>query len=260
MQNRHLRITLAQYDIAWENKAANIEKIRTIASQHTERTDLIILPEMCTTALTLNVETHAETIEGETMAELKNIACMYNLALCGSFLCQDSGKFYNRGFFITPDSSSFYDKRHLFRMGNEHLTYSGGKERLIIEYKGFNICLQICYDLRFPVWSRNVNNEYDLLIYVANWPESRKYPWTSLLTARSIENMCYTCGVNRVGKDPNNIVYAGTSMAVSPRGLDIIRFNNEGMIETITIDKEILDRERTKFPVWKDSDKFSIDK
>ena len=181
--------------------------------------------------------------------------------MAGSFIAKDNGKFYNRAFFITPEGEEhYYDKRHLFRMAEEDKHFSAGDKRLIVPYKGWNICLQVCYDLRFPVWSRNVNNEYDLLIYVANWPEARKKAWKALLHARAIENMAYVCGVNRVGVDGKGFLFRGDSMIYNAKGKKLADAGKrEEITRTCTLKKSELDEFRAKFPAWKDADGFGID-
>lgn len=242
------------------------------------RTDLVVLPEMCTTGFSVQANLLAETNDGETMTALRQMAKDGGFAITGSFIGKDtdcdlfakenkSGKgfktlpsAFNRGFFIYPDKKTvFYDKRHLFRMGDEPEHYLAGSEKCLVSYLGWNIRLIICYDLRFPVWCRNVNNEYDLLLVVANWPDVRKLVWTSLLTARAIENMAYVCGVNRIGTDGLKIHYAGDSLLINAYGssLSSIETNME-QIQTLEIDHESLNRLRKKFPVWKDADHFEI--
>lgn len=256
-----LRISIVQQNIEWENKEANLEFIGSIVSKHSQETDLIVLPEMCTTGFSTNSRELAETVEGKTITQIKEWAIQYNIAICGSFIAKDNGNFFNRGFFITSEKNHYYDKRHLFRMGNEPASFSSGNNRLIIEHKGFNICLLICYDLRFPVWARNINNEYDLLIYVANWPASRSKVWNTLLDARALENMCYVCGVNRVGRDGNGLEYSGSSQLINAKGEKILSTElNQEDIKTVCISKQELNNFRIKFPVWKDADKFEIKK
>lgn len=253
-----LRISMIQLDIVWENKKANLEKVHKHIASHALHTDVFVLPEMFSTGFSMNSHNLAETNEDETVNKLKEWAKTYGVAICGSFIASDSGKYYNRGFFITPDREYFYDKRHLFRMGDEPNHFSQGNKRLILNYKGFNICLLICYDLSFPVWARNINNEYDLLIYTANWPEARANVWNTLLEARAIENMCYVCGVNRIGTDGNNLAYKGDSKIINAKG-QIISLIVKEDIETITLSKNELNNFRNKFPVWKDADSFTIE-
>ncbi|WP_165020753.1 amidohydrolase [Dysgonomonas sp. ZJ279] len=260
MQDTVLRVSLAQYDIVWENKQANLSKIKDIVASLAGQTDIVVLPEMCTTGFSMRSHELAETTSEETITYIKQYASQYDIAICGSFIAKENGDYFNRAFFISASSEYYYDKRHLFRMGQEADFFSSGEKRLIFEHKGFNICLLVCYDLRFPVWARNVNNEYDLLIYVANWPASRIKVWNTLLDARAIENMCYVCGVNRIGIDGNGLKHDGSSKLINAKGeiLTSIPLNQE-QIETVSISKEDIDKFRAKFPVWKDADKFKIE-
>lgn len=254
-----IRISLAQIDLLWENKQINLEKIEQIAIDLSGNTDLIVLPEMCTTGFSMNVQDLAETNEENTLSSLKKWAKKYNLAFCGSHIAADNGSCFNRAFFVTPEDVFFYDKKHLFRMGQESNYYEAGNKKLIIRYKDFNICMLVCYDLRFPVWSRNVDNQYDILIYVANWPAPRVKVWERLLAARAIENMCVVCGVNRVGVDDNNLRYNGHSKLIDARGDDLVSLQeNIEQVVTASVEKEPLDKLRKVFPVWKDADRFNI--
>lgn len=258
MQDVVLRVSLAQYDIVWEDKKANLSKIKDIVASLEGQTDIVVLPEMCTTGFSMNSHELAETISGDTITSIKQWADLYDIAICGSFIAKENGNYYNRAFFISAAAEYYYDKRHLFRMGQEADFFSAGEKRLLFEHKGFNICLLVCYDLRFPVWARNVNNEYDLLIYVANWPASRIKVWNTLLVARAIENMCYVCGVNRVGEDGNGLKHNGNSKMINPKGEELTSIALGEDIETVSISKEELSTFRAKFPVWKDADKFEI--
>lgn len=258
-QEDGLRLSLVQCDIAWEDKSANLEIIHTTLKKLQGKSDIVIFPEMCTTGFTMSSHALAESNEGETIGSLKQWAKDFQLAICGSYIAVDKGEYYNRAFFIAPEEDFFYDKRHLFRMGSEPRYFSSGEKQLIFEHKGFKICLLICYDLRFPVWSRNVDNTYDLLIYVANWPVSRIKAWNALLVARAIENMAYVCGVNRVGVDGNSLMYNGASKLIDARGEEISSMKlNQEQIETVYISKSELIQFRNKFPAWKDADKFEI--
>lgn len=256
----NLRISILQYDIIWEDKKANLQKIEKMISSLSSKTDFIVLPEMFTTGFSMNVENLAETNDGYTITYIKNLARKYDVAISGSFIAKEENCFYNRGFIITSTNEYYYDKRHLFRMGDEPKYYSAGNKRLIVEHKGFKVCLLICYDLRFPVWSRNVQNEYDLLLYVANWPEARVKVWETLLRARAIENMSYVCGVNRVGTDGLNIHYNGHSMCVDAKGNIISSVKtDEEYAETVEISLNDLNDFREKFPSWEDADEFKIE-
>ena len=182
------------------------------------------------------------------------------MAIMGSFLCEEEGRYYNRAFFVTPEGEvSTYDKHHLFRMGGENDYFTPGNRQTIVDYKGWKICMQVCYDLRFPVWTRNVDNKYDLLIYIANWPEVRKKAWKLLLKARAIENMAYVCGVNRVGVDGEDLTYRGDSMIIDPKGDKVgTAGKREEITRTCTLKKAELEAFRKKFPAWKDADSFVL--
>lgn len=256
-----MRITLIQDEIIWGSKSANLQRTEEHLIKLCGKTDLVVLPEMFTTGFCTDRLDLAETMEGGTVRCLKKWAFKYQLAIAGSFIATENGKYYNRAFFAHPTGEIYTaDKRHLFSMGGEDKLFSAGDKKLIINYKNFNICILVCYDLRFPVWSRNVNNEYDLLIYVANWPQSRIAVWNTLLTARAIENQSYVCGVNIVGTDGNSITYSGYSRLLDAKGKDTFTLlPSLKQIETITLSKADLDTFREKFPVWKDSDTFRIE-
>lgn len=252
-----LKLSILQYDIAWENKDANFASVERLLSS-SEKSDIVVLPEMFSTGFSMNSELLAEENSGETINKIKYLSKKHDTSICGSFIAKDGGTFFNRGFFVTPDHEYFYDKRHLFRMGSEAKHFSAGDKRLIVSFRGFNICLLVCYDLRFPVWTRNVNNEYDLLIYVANWPQPRAATWYALLVARAIENQCYVCGVNRIGKDGMALNYIGDSSVIDFKGMPIVQVGNEEKALTTDLSKESLIKFREKFPVWKDADHFII--
>lgn len=253
-----LRVTCLQNNIVWEDKAANRLAIQQQLCGLAGKTDLVVLPEMFTTGFTMNSHALAEPNDGETVAALKNWASAYNFAITGSFIASENGQYFNRGFFVTPDHKTyFYDKHHLFRMGEEGKHFSAGDKRLIVNYHQWNICLMICYDLRFPVWCRNVNNGYDLLIFTASWPHSRIHAWDSLLVARAIENTCYVCGCNRVGEDGTAALYSGHSMILDFKGYPLAQAgqNCEDTISA-TLNLQQLGRFREKFPTWRDADPF----
>ena len=255
-----LKISIVQTDIAWENKQENLRMLREKLHALRGTTEIVVLPEMFSTGFTMKSREFAEPVPGITVRILKELAADFQLALCGSFICSERSNYYNRAFFITPEGEEFYyDKRHLFRMGNEAEYFSAGNNKLIISYRGWNICLLVCYDLRFPVWSRNVNNEYDLLIYMASWPQARRLAWDTLLCARALENMCYVCGVNRIGVDGNKLIYNGGSVVFSAKGevLASVPDGEEG-IETVSLSLISLQQLRDKFPVWKDADAFRL--
>ncbi len=256
-----LRISMIQSHITWEDREENLSYYGELLRRVSGRTDLAVLPETFSTGFSMDVEKLADTMDGRTVATVKDWARGYKMAVVGSFIAAENGKYYNRAFFITPEGEAFYyDKRHLFRMAGEDRHFSAGDKRLIVSYKGWNICLQVCYDLRFPVWSRNESNAYDLLIYVANWPEARKKVWKTLLQARAMENMAYVCGVNRVGVDGNGFAFRGESVVYDARGKKIADAGKrEEITRTCALSKSELDGFRMKFPAWKDADRFSID-
>jgi predicted amidohydrolase len=256
-----LRVSLIQSDIIWEDKAANLRRFHEIIASLKGKSDIAILPEMFTTGFSVKAAHLAETNEETTVTMLLHWAKTYDLAVAGSFLAKnESGGLFNRGFFITPAGETFfYDKRHLFCMGSENLLLTAGDQRFSIIYKDWRICLIICYDLRFPVWCRNENNDYDLLICTANWPEPRAEVWEILLKARALENQCYVCGVNRIGKDGNNLFHQGDSMMIDFKGKPMNSIvQNKESIETVTLNKFDLNRFRENFPAWKDADSFEI--
>lgn len=255
----NLRISLVQQNIAWEDKEMNLSYMHDMVYALRNETDIVVFPEMCTTGFSMNSHKLAETNEENTISQIKSWSKKYNLAISGSFIAKQGAEYYNRGFFITPYDEHYYDKRHLFRMGAEAESFSAGKEKVVFEYKGYNICLLICYDIRFPVWSRNIDMRYDLLIFVANWPASRINVWESLLTSRALENMSYVCGVNRVGVDGIGIKYNGYSKLINAKGEELINMrNNQSEVETSEISKLELDQFRNKFPVWMDADRFEV--
>ena len=255
-----IRISIVQTDIVWENKQENLRLLHEKLQSLRGTTEIVVLPEMFSTGFSMQSKILAESNSGETITLLKQWASQFQLAICGSYIATDNGQFYNRAFFLTPEGEEFcYDKRHLFRMGREAEHFSAGDKRLIIPYRGWNICLLVCYDLRFPVWSRNVNNEYDLLIYVANWPVSRRLVWDTLLRARALENQCYVCGVNRIGTDGYHLEYNGGSKVYPAFGEEVASLpdGQEG-IATAALNLTSLNQFREKFPVWKDADEFHL--
>jgi predicted amidohydrolase len=258
MQNE-LKIALIQANLVWENPIQNrinfSEKINTISAA----IDLIILPEMFTSGFTMNAKTIAETMDGETFTWLKQTAQEKDAAITGSLVVKEYGNYFNRCFFVEPDGTiSTYDKRHTFTLAGEHKVYKAGKTKIIINYKGWKICPLVCYDLRFPVWARNTEN-YDLLLYVANWPKVRISAWDALLKARAIENMSYCIGVNRVGLDGNNYEYPGHSAAFDVLGhrMDAIPEDLEA-IEYVVLEKHHIKKHREKLNFINDRDEFTL--
>lgn len=257
-----MRISLVQTDIAWADKASNLKRTESALQFLFQQTDLAVLPEMFTTGFCTDRLDLAETMEGETVQKLKLWAVHYQMAITGSFIGRENDKIFNRAFFVFPDGTmNTADKRHLFSVGGEHRYFSAGNERLIVNYCGFNICVLVCYDVRFPVWSRNRNNEYDLLIYTASFPHVRMDAWDALLKARAIENQAFVCGVNRIGVDGNNASYSGHSVLLDFKGNELLSFPEyEARIETGEITKDELEKFREKYAFWKDADDFELKK
>ncbi|HPN84322.1 MAG TPA: amidohydrolase [Victivallales bacterium] len=254
----NIRISYIQADLVWEDSRANLKRFECYLKQIKD-VDLVILPEMFNTGFSANVKKLAQSQDGKLTQWLMFQSKSFNFAIMGSAIIEDSGKYYNRLLMASPDGElRYYDKRHLFRMGGEDESFDSGRRVEIFNYLGWRIRPLICYDLRFPVWSRNVNN-YDLLIYVANWPAVRSEVWKTLLKARAIENQSYVVGVNRVGSDGMKINYSGNSMVVDPKGNAIseIAENTEGF-NKITLSLDELIKFREKFPVHLDADDFKI--
>lgn len=248
-----------QITLEWENSYKNLDRVEDLVRIFSLQSDLIVLPEMFTTGFTMHARQLAEESDGPTMQRVKQWAVSCNVAIAGSFIATQDGHYFNRGFFAYPDGEVvFYDKRHLFRMAGEDKTFTAGEKQCIVAYKGWNICLQICYDLRFPVWSRNIDNGYDLLLYCANWPKPRREPWKILLPARAVENLSYVCGVNRVGSDKAGNVYWGDSMAIDMKGEILCHLEETEQCVTVELDYDKLQRFREKFACWKDADRFTL--
>jgi predicted amidohydrolase len=261
-----LSVTLIQTSLAWENADDNLVAFNSLVSS-SPKTDVIVLPEMFTTGFTMQPVKNAEPIDGKGFRWMKQKAEEKNCVIAGSICVEEDKKYYNRLYWLKPGVEQQYDKRHLFRMGAEDQHYTPGIKKIIPQINGWKILPLVCYDLRFPVWSRNKwqlkNNalvaDYDILIYSANWPEVRNYPWKQLLMARAIENQCYVVGVNRIGTDGNGFNHTGDSMVINPLGQIISNTKaNEESVETVLLDYEFLSELRKKFPVGLDADDFAI--
>lgn len=254
-----LNITLIQTNIHWLDIATNLKSYEIKMDPVAGKTDLVVLPEMFTTGFTMDPSAIAEKMEGHSMSWMAEQANKMEAVIAGSLVIEENGEFFNRFIWMYPGGMYHaYDKRHLFTMAGEDERYTPGDERLIISYNGWQICPQICYDLRFPVWSRN-DNSFDLLLYVANWPDKRSYDWKTLLRARAIENQAYVIGVNRIGEDPNGHVYSGDSCVIDP-GWErtIFDFSDRDGVHTVSISKDHLNNVRTKLPFLADKDEFAI--
>ena len=260
-----MKITVCSLDIAWEDKQKNFEKIESLLSQLETPCDLFILPEMFSTGFTMNTKL-AEDAEGETLKWMKTTAAKFNTAIIGSFpYINNNRDFVNRAYFVKPDGScDKYDKRHLFRMGEENSHYTRGDEKCIVEYKGVNICINVCYDIRFPVWSRNIGNKYDVLVNIANFPQVRIDAIEPLIRARAIENIAYGIFVNRDGNDPM-CQYCPSSQIYNFKGGSIANefyltdsHGSKTQMLTAELDMEALNDFRYKFPAWMDADTFNV--
>jgi predicted amidohydrolase len=262
-----LSVSVIQADLAWQNKQVNLQQFSEKISALRGQTELIVLPEMFSTGFNTDPSDLAETMEGPSVRWMKEMASQNKVILTGSLIIEEQKKFFNRLLWVLPDGQvGHYDKRHLFGYAGEDEHYSRGEHRLIASVKGWKINLLICYDLRFPIWARHTSvsgtinePEYDLLIYVANWPDKRSHAWKILLQARAIENQSYVVGVNRVGKDAKNLNYSGDSMIVDPMGE--IMHQSIALEDSFTciLDKEKLKQIRERLPFWKDRDKFRIE-
>lgn len=259
---KDLRISLAQTHLQWEDIAGNLQQLEAKLQAIPTGTHIVVLPEMFSTGFSMQPERLAETMQGTTILWMKKMAELKKCIITGSLIIQENDCYYNRLIWMLPNGQmGFYDKRHCFAYAGEDKHYTPGNKRLIASVNGWKINLQICYDLRFPVWARQQANnppEYDVLIYVANWPEKRIHAWKSLLIARAIENQCYVIGVNRVGTDGNGIAHSGDSMAINPLGEILWHEANKEAIGDVTLSSDFLNEVRSRFPFLADADKFSI--
>ncbi|HNW90693.1 MAG TPA: amidohydrolase [Bacteroidales bacterium] len=259
-----ITITIVQSDLAWEQPLKNLDNFDKKLEPLKNCQDVIVLPEMFSTAFTMDVQQFAEEMDGTVLLWMKEKAISLNSVISGSFIFKNKEAFYNRLVWMKPDGTyNTYDKRHLFRFGNEHNFFKAGTEKIIVELNGWNICPMICYDLRFPVWAKNNYNnghfQYDVLIYIANWPEARKLHWQTLLKARAIENLSYVVGVNRIGGDGRGTRHSGNSMIISPRGETLCEMaDHTEDVKTIMLKKSELLQYRDKFNVAPDWDEFQL--
>ncbi len=253
-----MKIAIIQADLIWENSVTNRNKFEKKIDEIVEQVDLVILPEMFSTGFTMNPAAVAESMDGDTVSWMQSLAKAKNLAVTGSVVIKDKSQFYNRLLFVFPNGEiKSYDKRHLFNLAGEDKIYSKGKERVLIEYMGWKISPLVCYDLRFPVFSRNIDN-YDLLLYIASWPQRRIYAWDALLKARAIENMSYTIGVNRVGIDGNGHQYSGHSQVLDYMGEYILAPEEAEKVFLVELDKEKMLSVREKMGFLNDRDTFTL--
>ena len=262
-----LNITMIQSNLAWEDKLSNLKSFEEKIRGHNDKMEVVILPEMFSTGFSMKPSEHAETMDGETVQWMKRIAAENNIILAGSLIIKEEDDFFNRLVWMLPNGEyGYYDKRHLFAYAGEDEHYTSGNKRLIASVKGWKVNLLVCYDLRFPVWARQVvpitendsDPEYDVLVYVANWPEKRVHAWKTLLQARAIENQCYVVGVNRVGDDANGNHYTGDSMIVDPLGQPLVHAGHNEGVFTYSLRSEELQNVRERLPFLRDADPFII--
>ena len=261
-----LRISLVQGATRWHDAHANRDYYGGLVRSLQGQSDLIVLPETFLSGFTNDTLGNAETMDGEGLRWLRELAREAGAVITGSMVVREGDRCVNRMLWMRPDGShAQYDKRHLFRIAGEHERYSGGGERLIVELHGWRVCPLVCYDLRFPVWSRNrydraaLRFDYDLLVYVANWPSTRRHAWRTLLRARAMENWSYCAGVNRVGVDGNGLHYAGDSAALDFVGEPLVELGAQEQVVTVTLDATALAAQRERFPAWMDADEFTLD-
>lgn len=256
----NLKVTIFQAYLFWENTDKNLQNLALRLSMGIkEKTDLIILPEMFNTGFSMNAEVLAEEMGGKTMEWMNQIARKYDCVVTGSLIISENGHYYNRLIWMLPDGGySHYDKRHLFGFGQEDQHYTPGQEKVVVELKGWKIRLAICYDLRFPVWLRNQNKEYDILLLVASWPDKRSSHWNALIPARAIENQSFVIGANRVGHDGNEVYHSGHSQCIDPMGKTVYYKPEDEDLYTFSIHYDELVKTRRSFPFLKDADNFKI--
>ncbi|WP_196895944.1 amidohydrolase [Aureivirga marina] len=254
-----LNVSYIQTSIFWEDKEKNLELYSEKIDSIGKKTDVIILPEMFTTGFSMDPDYFAEEMNGNSVSWMREQAAKKDALIIGSLIIKEEFKYYNRLLAVFPNGDILhYDKRHLFTLAGEHRVYSDGKKRLVFDFRGWKICPLICYDLRFPVWSRNTEN-FDLLIFVANWPERRRFAWNQLLIARAIENMCYTIGVNRIGYDGNKVNHSGDSVVLDYFGHSMTENNsNKEEVRTITLLKDPMKKARNKLQFLNDQDNFTV--
>lgn len=251
----HLKVALVQAELAWEDPAANRKRFDDHLAALEETPDVVVLPEMFTTGFTMAGARLAESMDGPTVAWLRDKAVRLKVHLTGSLIIEETRTVYNRLLWATPSGELYiYDKRHLFRMSGEHRVYGAGRRHLTVTIGAWRVRPFICYDLRFPVWTRNVAQAYDVAFFVANWPAARAFHWKALLKARAIENQAYVVGVNRVGRDGNGHAYSGDSMVLDPLGEVLYRAANRETVHTLDLDRVALEDYRRRFPAWRDAD------
>lgn len=261
----HLRVSLVQAATRWHDADANRALYASLVEPLAGRTDLVVLPETFTSGFSNAAVETAEGMDGPTLPWLRALAAQVDAVVCGSAVVREGDAVFNRFLWMTPDGTCLhYDKRHLFRMAGEHTRYAAGAARPVFTLRGWRVLPQVCYDLRFPVWLRNRFDagrqalDYDLAIFVANWPAPRRHAWRTLLAARAIENLAYVVGVNRVGEDGNGLAYSGDSAALDPLGEPLVALGAQAQVATAVLERAVLDGHRARFPAWMDADRFTL--
>jgi predicted amidohydrolase len=255
----NLTVTLIQTDLAWEDIDANLGRLARKIESIADPTDLVVLPEMFSTGFSMNAPRLAEPMTGKAVAWLQRMAAAHSVTITGSLMIQDQGRYYNRLIWARPDGSmAYYDKKHLFRYAGEDKVFTAGARHATWLLKEWRIRPFICYDLRFPVWTRNLSQAYDLALFVANWPARRSAHWQALLQARAIENQAYVIGVNRVGTDGKGLAYDGRSTVIAPTGEALFEEIRNERLCTLDLDRDLLERYRDQFPVWMDTDEKMV--
>ncbi len=250
-----LKLSIIQSDLAWEDPAANLHRFEKVIGTPPLGSDLIVLPEMFSTGFSMNAKSLAQKMTGPAVCWMQQMAIDLKRHIAGSMIISENNHYYNRLVWAAPDQSLLtYDKKHLFRYAGENRVFTPGKHHLTVTLKQWRVRPFICYDLRFPIWTRNLNNSYDVAVFVANWPAKRSTHWRSLLVARAIENQCYVIGVNRVGQDGNQLTYSGDSMVIGPEGEVMADAENKPALINVTLSAESLAAYRSDFPAWRDAD------
>ena len=255
-----LRVSLIQHDMAWEDPLTNRRALAAVTAGLAGATDVVVLPEMFSTGFSMEPERLAEEANGDTAHWMLQLSRTLDAAVTGTVITREGGRFYNRLYWATPDGLlAHYDKRHLFRMGAEDRHYAAGTQPVVVTWRGFRIAPLVCYDLRFPVWSRRRSGyDYDVLLYVASWPAARRHAWRSLLVARAIENQCYVVAVNRVGRDGHGTGHAGDSVVQNFLGEPLLELGAEAAVASVALDRPTLDAFRDRFPAQLDADRFTL--
>lgn len=256
---RDLSVTLIQSELFWEDTEANLKLFNEKIEDLNENTDLIILPEMFTTGFSMNAKTLAQDMDGVAVLWMKEKSKAKNADITGSMIITENGNYFNRLVWAKPDGDLFtYDKKHLFRLIGEQNVYTAGEKHLTVNLYGWKIRPFICYDMRFPIWTRNIDNQYDIAVYIANWPEKRALQWDLLMPARAIENQCYVIGLNRVGTDGKGFKYIGGSSVIDPTGKTIFKKENDSCVHTLCLTYDPIRAYREQFPAWMDADRDMI--